>query len=579
MRRARITVERSAAEAVTLEPKSDLIDLGSIDTLRLVDVETGGSTWTLVCYSLEWDANRVEPTAGGNLRTGSDADLISNLVSEVPTWSAGTINSFTGSLNFVFNHAHRHEALRRIERNVPGEIQFESDGTVNYTSRLGTDKSGSVTLSATNQNIEDEINIVERGRELDGTHVRVLGAHEGEAQIFANLVPADDSATYENRVNYTTSRWSDGDTRDWDRWENKDVSDQATIEEEAAALGDEITEQLVEAKATVSGVDLSVGDTVQVVKADADLNRAMRVHRIKTVADGAKQVDEVLLSTRTVMRNDDSADLRDIQRFNTAFQGSAVWGTPSGGIQAVDSGLNYQLSFFYPDVEYEHLAELQVKSLPYRAFSSGAAAAATGAFTGVATDQLGSKTTLKPGDSVTFSATVPSVGTNNYDGGWIEERLFLDPDFADEPSARLPIDLNSTLTATVETTPSGRLSWNNTNWFLNEGETTSVTVVNEGSEDWILPAGDGLQLNEVQHSHAPDPGVTEFPGETASGVDVIVNGSTVATDIGTGEFETEVDISNELTRGAWNNVEVSSGTLGLLICTLGLEAYRQIGKS
>jgi len=303
-----------------LNQKDDLLTVGSLDPVRLVDVQSGGPTYTLVGYSLEWDANREQFTDGGDLREGDDNTLITNLIGEVSSWTAGSIADLTGPLSFVFNHAHQHEALRRIEKNVPGEIQFRDEGTVDYVDRLGSDKSGTVELSASAGTIEDEINIVKRGRELDGTHIRVLGAHEGEAQIFANLVPSDDSATYDNRVNYTTSRWADGDTRDWDRWTNKDVTDQATIEEEAASLGDELKERLVEVKATVDPDALPssvvVGDTVQVVKPDADLNRSMRIHRLKRVVEGPTETYKLLLSTRTTLRTDDSEDLRDIQRFN-----------------------------------------------------------------------------------------------------------------------------------------------------------------------------------------------------------------------------------------------------------------------
>jgi len=376
MWRLKIDLERSQAQSLNLVRKEDEVELSGVRRGVLADVETGGSTWTLVVYSPEWYATLTEPTAGGNRRQGDDNTLITGLINEVPEWSAGSIADLTGPMTFVFNHALRHEAIRKIEKNVPGELEFQDDGTVNYVQERGSDRTGSVTLSPSNQNVEQRIRVVERGRTLDATHVRVLGAHEGEAQFFANLVPESDSATYENRVNYTTSRWSSGDQRDWDRWQNKDVVSQDTIEEEAAALADELKEPYIEVKTTVSGVDLNLGDTVQVQKADAGIDRAMRVHKVvtKTVDDTpAGTVQDVTLSTRTVARQDVGADRRDIQRFNTAFQGSAVVESASGGVQAVDSSLNYQLPIFYPSVEFEHDARLYVKSLPYRAFSSGGA--------------------------------------------------------------------------------------------------------------------------------------------------------------------------------------------------------------
>ena len=351
MRRVEILVNREDAQGITFERKSDTIDLGSIDTVRLVDVETGGATYKLICYSFEWDANNVAPTTGGDLREDDDQSLIQTLVGEVPSWSQGTINSFTGPLSFVFNHAHRHEALRRIEKNVPGEVQFRDSGTVDYVDALGSDKTGSITLSPANGNIESRISITQRGRELDGTHFRVLGAHEGEAQLFANLVPASDGATYENRVDYTTSRWSSGDTRDWDRWENKDVTDQATIEEEAAALGEELTDPLVEAQTSVlNSLGLEVGDYVHVTKTDADLDRDMRVHKITTKAgsmndtdSGASVIDELLLSTRDIVRKGSARVLEDIQRFNAGFQGTSVVIQGGGSRQPVNASLNAEI--------------------------------------------------------------------------------------------------------------------------------------------------------------------------------------------------------------------------------------------
>jgi hypothetical protein len=238
MRRLKIEVDRTEAEQADLNAKTDAIELSGVDTVRLTDVDTGGSTWTLTGYSREWDANKAGFTAGGNLREGDDNTLINGLIGEVSGWTAGSIADLTGPMSFVFNHAHRHEALRRIEANVPGEIQFRDFGTVDYVARLGSDRTGAVTLSSDAGTIEQEIRITERGRELDGTHIRVLGAHEGEAQYFANLVPQDDPQTYENEVRYSTPRWSSSEDTDWDRWANKDVADQPTIEEEAASLGE-----------------------------------------------------------------------------------------------------------------------------------------------------------------------------------------------------------------------------------------------------------------------------------------------------------------------------------------------------
>lgn len=589
MRRVTIDVERSLADAVTLEQKHDKIALGSIDTVRLVDVETGGPTWTLICYSMEWDANREEFTPGGDLREGTDDTLVTGLIGEVSSWTAGTVENHTGPLSFVLNHAHRHEALRRIERNVPGEIQFRDEGTVDYLEDLGSDKTASVTLSSANQNIEDEIQITNRGRELDGTHIRVLGAHEGEAQIFANLVPSDDSATYENRVDYTTSRWSDGDARDWDRWENKDVADDATIQEEAAALGEEITESLVEAKATVSGVDLSVGDWVHVIKSDANLDRDMRVHRIKDMVEGAKEVAEVLLSTRTTVRKGDAQELEDIQRFNTAFQGSSVSVQGGGSRQPVDSGVNAEIPFDYPDLAYENDATLQVRGLPYRAYSSGAAAGGTNDDT-TASSTPDSDNATMDFDRTTSSGALLQLTVPNVSGDGTIVIAYANMQNTSTSSYSIDLDIDNINSGTSLYAGSSETYDPNDSRFFEavetgsnlEGDTIEFSYSKSLGEESLLSAGvmvlsDHTHTFDWQHVHDPNPGVIEFGTDTPSGVDVIVNGTTVATDIGSGTFETEVDISGELNSGQWNLIELASDTLGHIQGTVSIDGYKKIG--
>lgn len=537
MERLRVTVPRDDAQSVTLEPKRDTLDLDGVFTGRLVDVETGGSTWTLIAYSFEWDAKQVEPTAGGVLKTGTDNDLITEFIGSVPEWSVGSVATLTGSVSFVFNHAFAHEALRRIERNVPGELRFNSDSTVDYVDALGSDKTASVTLSAAAGNLNGEIQVQNKGRKLDATHLRVIGAHEGEAQLSATLVPDDDPATYSNRVNYSTTRWEPGDPRNWDRWSNKEVSDQAAIEEEAAALADDLTRELVEATATVEGEDLSLGDWVRVSKPDAGIDRDMRVHRITTRSEGANVVDDVLLSTRTVAREGDTDQNQDIQRFNTAFQGSEIWNTTSGGIQPVDSGVNYVLPFYYPDVDYEHRVEVYVAGRPYRAYSKGAASG---------------------GGSHSHSVTIS--------------------DHTHSVSYGVPYHNHSILnTQTYQT--------GTTDTHSHTYERASLTGAPSNNEvDTSTSAsGGGTEVTsssaDAPHSHSVEPGVIEFGTETPSGCDIIVNGATVVSNIGGGTFETVRDISGELTQGTWNTIEITSDSLGHVLAAASVEAYRQLGAN
>ena len=646
MRRAVVTVERSDANAVTLNEKEDDIQLGNIDTLRLVDIESGGATQRLILYSYEWLANTVEPTDGGDTRTGSDADLVTDWITDVSQWTAGTVTEQATGLRFVFNHAAPHEGLRRIEKNVPGELKFRNTGTVDYIDRLGADKSHNVILSSGNQNIEDEITITKRGRELDGTHIRVLGAHEGESQFFANLVPSDDSATYENRVNYSTSRWSDGDTRDWDRFVNKDVTDQATIEEEAAELGTEITNRLVEAKVTTT-LDLDIGDTVQVTKPDGDLDRAMRVHRIKEVSEGGTTTRELLLSTRTIVRSDDSQDLRDIQRFNSGFQGSSVVVQGGGSRQPVDATNNAEIPFFYPELEFENEAQLFVRGLNYRHYStpnqhnhdvrhpthdhdvthpthdhdvthpshkhkvsdtstqntphgdvdaSGSSISSPGD-TGGSWDDL---TTISVSG---YEVALVWVGVTSADST-VQVRLKDNNGISKYPTSNgvtlsgnnagdvtgsvclsIPKDVGAiSVQYKTDSAPLSNFlidyqTWGNHTHDISDTSTAALGTT-ETSTNALGTTETSATALGITTSSSTTTGVTagiEETNDTPSSVDVKIAGNTVATDIGTGGFRTTVDLSGELTKGAWNLIELTSDDLGHIQGTILIRGYDQIG--
>jgi len=596
--RLTIELERTDAESLNLVEKSDEVQLSGYKNGVLTNVDKGGSTWTLTVYSPEWYATLNEPVDGGTRVQGDDNTLITQEINRVSEWSVGSIDDLTGPMTFVFNHAFADETIRKIEKNVPGELEFEGDGTVNYVSQRGTDRSGSVTISPASGNLEKSIRITERGRKLDATHVRVIGAHEGEAQFFANLVPSSDGATYDNRVDYTTSRWSSGDVRDWDRWQNKDVMSQDTIEEEAAALADELKEEYVEVKTTVSGVDLNLGDTVHVEKTENGvkvLDRDMRVHQLTTRSiDGtpAGTEQEVTLSTRTVAREELNSDKRDIQRFNTAFQGSSVVIQGGGSRQPVNASLNAEIPFYYPNVEFENNAELFVRGLPYRAYSSGAASGGGSTVTSASnagdSDNATMDFTRTTSTGGLLQLTVPTIAG---DATTLLAYAHIQNSDSNSTTIQFDIDNISTSTAIAGSTESydgqdGRLYEGVQTGTNLEGDTVEFSFSKTGGDtgaEVLLSAG-LMVIGDHEHSvtfpnhtHPADPGITEFGAETPSNVDVLVDGTTVATDIGSGTFETTVNLDGDLTTGAWNDIELSSDSLGHLQATVSIQAYDQIG--
>lgn len=602
-----IWVDRDDAQAVTLNRKSDEISLsGVVDNYPLVDINTGGPTWELICYSPEWYGKTVEPTAGGVKTTDTDDTQVTNFIGDVSEWSAGTVNQVaSGSITLISSHAQPHERIRKLEQKTGGELRFNDDGTVDYTDRLGSDKSGSITLSPGNANLDGELTVENRGRTIDATHVKVLGAHEGEAQFFANLVPSSDGRSYDNKVTYSTSRWSDSSDDDWTTWANSEAASQSAVDAIANALADEITDQHIEASATVVGEDIILGDTVHVDKSKADIDRDMRIKRIVTKPPEdtpVGSVDRVLLSTRNLARDTSQQRERSVSRMPTVFEGNAVWGTIGGGYQAVTSSRNYVVGAIdYPTVDFEHEVTLWVKSVPYITYSSGASTTTvTETSDVVPNDGFGSLLFTSGGTETVASGTTEVVNSQSISktlwpyiaqlsigqvSGKTEDITNWEVNIRESTGNYLYEGIDASFVA-ADNTPMNFANGNTTIFDDLNGDTVDLRVNVETSSGsntdikwfWQMygPSPHDHSLS-FSHSHAPEAGVDEFSNTTPSNVDVLVNGNTEATDIGSGEFETTVDLTDALTKGQFNTVELSSDATGGMYATLSIDAYRQIG--
>jgi len=547
----------------------------------------------------------------------------------------------------VFDDAYVHEALRRVEANVPGELRFADDGTVDYVATRGSDKTGSVTLSPDSATVDGPLPIVDDGQsdELDATHLRVMGGHEGEARPRVNLVPQDDPDTYPAEVRYSTPLWSSDDDTEWGRWTNPDLTSQETVVAEAESLAEEIVDPVIEVKTGggnkqgVRGVDLALGDRVTVRKPDAGLDRAMRVHRVETRVTDGVQRDAVELSTRTYARDTDRQRARNVHRDQVGFQGASVYNTVGPVEQNVDAGEALELEFYYPPIAFENVVDLNINSLPYRYYVSPAdhdhgfsvpdhdhdfqvatsetsdavpasdeteVFAANGTETNVSFDNDG---------TVLYSDTIDGATTGDPIEGWpyyIVGSAAIDSGESDAfrqtslfvNFPNLPGRSEYNLTTTTET-PSKTYTRVDGSGIVTRdvaGDTIELRLKasypNATTQDitwgFRIYAIDPHTHNTdvIQSSTTSDGGATssttntqagvnigvESTSATASNVDVVVNGSTVATGIGGGVFDETIDLRGELQRDAKNRVEVISDSPGRFFAGVDIDAYRKVGS-
>jgi hypothetical protein len=377
-------VERGQTEML-LVPDTSTADADADFGGVLQDINREGSTTEFIVESFERYAKDAEPTRGDQRYEAADDSLIVNdAISAVSQLSAGTVSTLDTSLTMVFSHASQAKKIRECETSTGGEVKYRPDKTVDYVDSLGSDKT-TTTLSPAEQNITGDFNAEKKGGDEDVTHLRVIGAGEGQAQVTGHLIPQDDPLDYEgaddyqNVTRYSASHWSQGDRKEWDVRTNKDHTAVDALTSTGQAYIDDVQESHIEAFASIqsrTGVEVNLGDEFTVQYPEEEIDTTARVIKVTTKIDSTGYTYEADLSTRRVSVEDSGSEERqDLQRYNMAFEGTNVTMTTGGGRQPVNASNNYEFSFYYPaEVNYEHRVQLFIKGFNYRAYSSGALA-------------------------------------------------------------------------------------------------------------------------------------------------------------------------------------------------------------
>lgn len=569
---ARLFTPRALANQVTLEEGRDEVyledDTGNdVFGGRLKDIERDGSSVELVVDSFERDARKAEPTSAGQRRENvADDVLIREAVDAIPGLSAGTIQQIETGLTFVFSHSSQAKKIRTVEQATSGEVRYNADKTVDYVDRLGQDRSGSVTISPGNQNLDGKIKVKENGGQKNVTHLRMLGAGEGKHQMVVNVVPDTDTASYENKVTYTDHDWQDGDFEDWDTYINKEVTDTATLEREGLTLIDELNSKFIELEATIKGVDVDLGDTVYVQKPKDNIDQSLRIVEWQRVDDkDGLRYDCVLSSRLKTREKPGTKDRKDIQRYNKGFEGTPVTLNTGGGRQPVSVSHNYEFHVYYPaEVEYEHRVKLHVNGLAYRAYSEGAASnGGPHSHTVSIGDHSHSVTISSHSHGFTLPSHIHAMDFNGSTTNLATSNMFNDGGNVayHDHTVPTPTFTNPPENLASSTTDAG-------------GETTETTS-NGGGTSTTSSSESG------NHTHEPEPGIIQSFGGTRyypGNCDVHVNGQSqnVSLGDGTGPFEETVDLRGDLNPGQWNTIEISTGSLGHIQAHLDVDVYRQI---
>jgi hypothetical protein len=618
---ATATVDRADWLAETFDEVTDRfrIERGDGTTLREGRYQTDerdGNTVTVTVTSYEQDAKDAEPTAAlKQYQNVSDDTVAGDAIDGVPTLSRGTIESGASAVSFSFAHAPRAKQLRDAAQPGGMDLRYNPDRSVDFLQRLGSDKP-SIAISNTDQSIVESLSVTDDSQD-PVTHIRGLGAQQG-----------DDQVTYETAI----PSYSPGDRQVWREYVNKDIVNEdrlQTIVDRLATEYDTNRRRLTVKAGVLREVDVGIGDSITVDIPEMDIDQLLRVVRFKEIIDTNPRY-LLTLTNRDVERGGERKARDDLERYNKAYEGFIDRDNDSYGWQPVNATNNAVRPYEYPsDVVSEKVASVIINSRQYRAYSAGGAAGGdhshlVGVTHPTHDHDVNLNITSDDNSDLNNVVLVAGTATNHTANGSWQTIDFIQPS----------VDTSwLVLTASVENTATSRQSasmrLNNTStgflspdssgdtigldpdsvghtWLIDATNVNGETVRFEfqgadGNEyilDWqwfgvgqhnhLVAATEtsdtalGTTVDETSdasgdHTHPPEPGLIEF-SDTASNVDLLVNGSVVASDVLTGVGKAEVDIRGELTAGS-NTIEARSDTLGLLNLTVVTQLFRSGASS
>lgn len=269
--------------------------------------ERGDGMVTVAIEGYELDAKDAEPTADNVVyQNYDDSQIVTDLLTQVPTLEPGTIETIATNLSMSFSHAEPSKALRDVCPPTGGELRYNDDRTVDYVDRIGSDKP-EIVLSPDEQTVIEDPEITEDARE-NVTHIRGFGALSGPDQITAEAV----ANSY------------DGGRPIWREYENKDVKEESRLQR----IIDQQVEEYdgeprhIEIDVTTVGLDIELGDRVTVELPEENIDRMLRVIKRRELLTGVGATLSLVLSNRLLTGGEDSQEARkDLQRFNRGYQG------------------------------------------------------------------------------------------------------------------------------------------------------------------------------------------------------------------------------------------------------------------
>lgn len=551
----------------------------------LGEVERHGAETTLIADSFERRAVNAEPSGGAKEYINANNDtIIRDAIEGIPEIGRGHIDRYTlDTFDLIFNHESPGKMIRTVTNELGGEPFYQPNQRLDYIHN--PERPIAVEINPDEGNIDGKFNVVQNSSEQRVTHLKMLGAGEGDHQITTTVV---------------AESWEEGDPQVWETRANKDITSESMLQSHAETLIQELGRKHIEIDARVVGESMTKGRKPTVRYGEEGINADLHVVKsTKRVSVDGVQWD-VTFSNRRFSRgrNTPSRERADINRYNRAMDGQVVPLSVNGGRQTIDSNGDYRMQVYYPsDVEDELRMELRVVGQAYRASISGVSNAHT----------------RKPlGATNTGRIVWPTGSVQNVSYGTEAVHNYVPGTEGNFSGCTARFDYHNktgstqTMNWRVVNSAYGGIIYQDEGWTIEDDE--FVTRVEEFNTDFVS-AGDELIFDieggigtesgadhlgsmefEVashsdgtgtEHNHAVRRGLQQFsnfPSECYAYVNGnLVTPNSFGTD-GGGEWTETIDIYDEMTPGQMNEIRVSSNTLGDMQAYVDGDIYRLITR-
>jgi hypothetical protein len=609
--RARFRVDRDDWQSVAsdINPRSDRFTIAADGDPawfggRFRDTERGGNDLvTVVLDDYERDARDAEPTGGQKtFQNADDSAVVLDALSRVPTLSAGTVNTVASGVSYSFANAEPAKMIRTAAQSGGALVRYNADRTVDFVAQPSA--APTETLSPSAGTLVGDPDVRDDNRNPP-TVIIGLGAQSGPNQVRAESVvdPAADREVYR-------------------KYTNTDIKNQSRLQTIIDRLASEVANapQKLDIETEAVGVDLSVGDRVEFVWPEEDIDTTLRViEYTETVTSRGVRYAPIRVANRWPEKGGRDKAAEDLERFNSGYEGFVDRDNFSLDNQPVTNAINAVDSYFYPDdVIAEVRSDIRIRGRAYRSHVEGAGHShdvVIGTETSLADDfditdsdiledSFNTGSVWPAGDTAAASVTIPS--------DWSAANVVTELELSESITASNPVptgaEVNYSYSVSDGTfgggTPlsellqfgpqGGAVFGDNTSIIrqtpapdVSAGEDIYASILNLTGQD-IEIFNAIFRVYNIRHKHEVnigtetsqsaagfEPGVTEFD-LYPSNCDVLVNGTSVGVSLGdgTGEFAETVDISGLLSPGD-NEIEITSDTTGRVTGAVRTELFRQ----